>query len=166
VVGVNLAAPLELTRRALPGMLERGRGHVVFVSSLSGFAGTAFEAPYAATKGALNALCRSLRAEYVERPVGFSLVAPGSVAGEGMFARGQADGIRVPRALRLTTPGAVGRAVVDAIETDAPEVVVYPGPVRSTLALGLLAPRISERLNERLGLGRLFQPAAEARGRA
>lgn len=165
IVAVNLAAPLELTRRALPGMLARERGHVVFVSSLSGFAGTAYEAPYAATKGALNALCRSLRAEHFDRPVGFSVVAPGSVAGQGMFARGQRDGIRVPRALKLTTPEAVGRAVVRAVETDAPEVVVYPGPIRPTLALGLLAPRITERLNERLGLGRLFQPAAEARGR-
>jgi short-subunit dehydrogenase len=166
VVAVNLVAPLELTRVALDGMLERGRGHVVFVSSLSGFAGTAFEAPYAATKGALNALSRSLRAEYAGRPVRFSLVAPGSVAGQGMFARGQADGIEVPRALRLTTPEAVGNAVVEALRTDAPEILVYPGPIKPTLVLGSLAPRLSERLNERLGLATLFRPAAQTRGRA
>src|SRR5919109_1264211 len=166
IVAVNLTAPMELTRNAIPRMTARRGGHVVFVSSLSGFAGTAFEAPYAATKGALNAVCRSLRAEYIDSPVGFSVVAPGSVAGQGMFARGQADGIRVPRALRLTRPEAVGRAVVKAIETDAPEVLVYPGPIRPTLAIGLLAPRAAERLNERLGLGRLFRPAAQARGRA
>lgn len=165
IVAVNLFAPLELTRRAIPGMLERTRGHVVFVSSLSGFGGTAFEAPYAATKGALNALSRSLRAEYSNHPLQFSLVAPGSVAGRGMFARGQADGIRVPRALRLTTPEAVGRAVVAAVREDAPEVLVYPGPIRPTLALGALAPRLAERLNERLGFTTLFKPAAETRGR-
>lgn len=166
VVAVNLVAPLELTRDAIGGMLERGRGHVVFVSSLSGFAGTAFESPYAATKGALNALSRSLRAEYAGRPVEFSLVAPGSVAGEGMFARGQRDGIQVPRALRLTTPEAVGRAVVAAVRDDAPELLVYPGPIKPALLLGTLAPRLSERLNARLGLATLFRPAAEARGRA
>jgi len=165
VVAVNLVAPLELTRRAVGGMLERGRGHVVFVSSLSGFAGTAFQAPYAATKGALNALSRSLRAEYADRPIGCSLVAPGSVAGQGIFARGQADGIQVPRALRLTSADAVGRAVVEAIETDAPEILVYPGPIKPTLVLSAVAPRLFERLNERLGLATLFRPAAEARGR-
>ena len=165
IVAVNLTAPLELSRRAIPGMLERGRGHVVFVSSLSGFAGTAFQAPYAATKGALNTLSRSLRAEFADRPVGFSLVAPGSVAGEGMFARGQRDGITVPKALRLTSAEAVGRAVVEAVRNDAPEVLVYPGPIKPTLALGTVAPRLTERLNERLGLATLFRPAAEARGR-
>lgn len=166
MVAVNLSAPLELTRQAIPGMLSRGRGHVVFVSSLSGFGGTAFMAPYAATKGALNALSRSLRAEYAGRPVTFSLVAPGSVAREGMFARGQADGIQAPRALRLTTPEAVADAVTKALTHDAPEVLVYPGPIRPTLALGTLAPRAAERLNERLGISTMFRPAAEARGRA
>jgi short-subunit dehydrogenase len=166
VVAVNLVAPLELTRSAIGGMLERGRGHVVFVSSLSGFAGTAFEAPYAATKGALNALSRSLRAEYEGRPVEFSLVAPGSVAGEGMFARGQRDGIEVPPALRLTTPEAVGRAVVAAVRDDSPELLVYPGPIKPALMLGTLAPRLSDRLNARLGLATLFRAAAEARARA
>ena len=33
---VNLRAPMQLTRALLPGMLQRGRGHVVLVSSLSG----------------------------------------------------------------------------------------------------------------------------------
>src|SRR6185503_20902936 len=35
-IDVNLRAPIQLTRALLPGMLDRGRGHVVFVSSLSG----------------------------------------------------------------------------------------------------------------------------------
>lgn len=166
IVAVNLGAPLELTRRALPGMLARGRGHVVVISSLSGYAGTAYQAPYAATKGALNALVQSLRAEYADRPVRFSLVAPGSVAGDGMFARAQSAGVLVPRALGLTTAGAVARAVVRAITTDAPQTIVHPGPIRSSLALGMLAPRTAERLTARLGLGTLFRPAAEAGGRA
>src|SRR4051812_35782661 len=33
---VNLRAPIQLTRELVPGMLERGRGHIVFISSLSG----------------------------------------------------------------------------------------------------------------------------------
>jgi hypothetical protein len=68
--------------------------------------------------------------------------------------------------MRLTTAEAVGKAVAKAIRKDAPEVLVYPGPIRPLLALGALAPRLPERINERMGLSRLFQPAAAARGRA
>jgi NAD(P)-dependent dehydrogenase (short-subunit alcohol dehydrogenase family) len=164
VIAVNLTAPLLLSRDATSRMLERGGGHIVFVSSLSGYAGTAFQTPYAATKGALITLSRSLRAEYIDSPMRFSVVSPGSVAGRGMFARGQAEGIRAPRALRLATPQAVARSVVETVRSDAPEALVYPGPIRPGLVLGLVAPRLAERLNERLGLGRMFRPVAEARG--
>jgi short-subunit dehydrogenase len=162
VVAVNLTAPLELTRRALPGMLDRGRGHVVFVSSLSGVGGTAFEAPYAATKGALLALTRSLRAEFADRPVGFSAVVPGSVSGPGMFGRAVDRGVRVPRSMRLARPASVAAAVVRSVATDAPRIVVYPGPVAPLLALGAVAPRAAERLEARLGLARFFEPAARS----
>jgi short-subunit dehydrogenase len=161
VVDVNLRAPLELTRHAVTGMLERGRGHVVFVASVSGLTGTAYLAPYAATKGALIALGHSLRAEYGDRPIGFSVVTPGSVAGAGMFARAQADGVRPPRALRLTSPDAVARAVLRAITSDAPHLLPAAGPVRPALVLGLLSPRLAERLHARLGLARLFATAAQ-----
>jgi hypothetical protein len=50
--------------------------------------------------------------------------------------------------------------VIKAIRTDAPEVLVYPGAIRPLLALGALAPRLAERINERLGVARLFEPAA------
>ena len=166
LVDVNLTAPLELTRRVVEPMRERGRGHVVFVASISGYTGTAYEATYAATKGALIALSRSLRAEYVDEAVSFSVVSPGSVAGQGIFARAQADGLEVPGAMKLTTPEKVADAVVRAAAKDLPEVVVYPGPIKPGLALGLLAPRAFEHINERLGLGRMFRPAAVARGRA
>lgn len=49
---VNLLAPVLLTRAFLPGMLERGRGHVVNVGSIVGLVGARREAAYASTKGA------------------------------------------------------------------------------------------------------------------
>jgi NAD(P)-dependent dehydrogenase (short-subunit alcohol dehydrogenase family) len=80
VVRVNLLAPMVLARRALPGMLERGRGHIVTVSSMAGKAGTACNTAYATTKAGLVGLTRSLRAELAGQPVGASVVCPGFVA--------------------------------------------------------------------------------------
>ena len=57
-IEINLCAPLLLTRRVLPGMLERGRGHVVFIASLAGKAPTPYEAVYAASKAGLIGLTR------------------------------------------------------------------------------------------------------------
>src|SRR6266542_927209 len=50
LVTLNLVAPVRLTRLLLPGMLERGGGHLVYVTSIAGATGVAREAVYAATK--------------------------------------------------------------------------------------------------------------------
>src|SRR5437763_11444164 len=86
-INVNLVAPMLLTHAVLPGMLERGRGHVVFISSGAGKLGPAYEAPYGATKAGLIALTQGLRREYRKQPVSFSVVVPGFVAGSGMYQR-------------------------------------------------------------------------------
>ncbi|HUB75631.1 MAG TPA: SDR family NAD(P)-dependent oxidoreductase, partial [Solirubrobacteraceae bacterium] len=62
MIDLNLTAPLLLTHRLVPGMLQRGRGHVVFISSAAGKVGTAYQEPYSATKAALVGLTQSLRA--------------------------------------------------------------------------------------------------------
>lgn len=166
LVRPNLVAPIELTRLLLDGMLARGRGHVVFVGSISGFAGTAFQAVYAATKGGLLAFVRSARLEYADRPVGFSLVAPGPVADEGMFARAIKEGASTPAGVRLARPQRVGKAVVRAVRRDAPVLLVAGGPIRPLLALGDLAPGLSERATLRLGVREMFERPARARDRA
>lgn len=85
IVQVNLMAPMLLTRRVLPGMVERGGGHVLFVSTGAAKVAPAFQAPYAATKAGLVSLAQSLRAEYHGTPIGFSVVLPGFVKGDGMY---------------------------------------------------------------------------------
>ena len=79
VVRVNLEAPLVLTRAVLPGMLARGRGAVVFTSSLAGTAGFPGMSVYSATKAGLNNAAAALRLELRDTPVTVTLVAPGPV---------------------------------------------------------------------------------------
>jgi short-subunit dehydrogenase len=165
-INVNLAAPMLLTHAALPGMLERGRGHVVFISSGAGKLGPAYEAPYGATKAGLIALTQGLRREYRKQPVSFSVVVPGFVAGDGMYQRMVEDGVSSNRIIGATTVERIARDVLDAVRRDLPEVVDTGAPVRPVFALSQLAPRTTERLVTRIGLDRMFEKTAELRGRS
>jgi short-subunit dehydrogenase len=166
MIDVNLTAPLLLTHRVVPGMLERGRGHVVFISSVAGKVGPAYNQPYAATKGGLVRLTQSLRAEYLDAPVGFSVVCPGFVAGDGMYQRMADDGHTSNRLMGTTTIERIADRVVDAIRRDRPEVVDAGTPIRPILALAELAPRFVERVAPRFGVTELFRRVAASRGRA
>ena len=121
LVALNLTAHLRLTRAILPGMLERGRGHVVFVASIAGHLGVRDEAVYSATKAALIRFADSLRDEVAPAGVGVSVVSPGAVA-TGFFARrGRPYGRSFPRAISAER---VARAVVRAVERNRPDVIV------------------------------------------
>jgi len=164
-VDINLTAPLLLTHRVVPGMLARGRGHVVFISSLAGKLGPAYSEPYAATKAGLVGLTQSLRAEYLRAPIGFSVVCPGFVAGDGMFQRMLEEGVRSNRLVGSTTVEKVADEVIDAIRRDRPEVIESGAPIRPMLALAQLAPRVVERLTPRFGVTEIFRRTAAGRGR-
>ena len=166
MVDVNLSAPMLLTRHVLPGMLARGRGHVVFISSMAGKYGPAFCGPYAATKAALIGLAQSLRAEYAQSPVGFTVVCPGFIGGDGMYQRMRERGFRSNRVIGETTTGKVADKVVTAIRRDLPEVIESGAPVRPLLSLAASAPRLAEWLAARVGVNGEFRRFSEVRGRA
>jgi short-subunit dehydrogenase len=166
MVNLNLTVPMLLTHRVVPGMLQRGRGHVVFISSMAGKLGPAYSEPYAATKAGLIGLNQSLRAEYRTAPVGFSAVCPGFVAGDGMYQRMVDQGIRSNRIVGHTTTERVAERVISAIRQDRPEVVESGGPVRPLLALAEIAPQLVERLMSRVGANELFRRVAAERDRA
>lgn len=147
LVAVDLVAPLQLVRRLLPPMLERGRGHVCLVGSVAGRTGVAGEAVYAATKAALDTFAESLRLEVAGRGVGVSLVVPGVVDTGFFTARGRPYDRRVPRPVPADR---VARAVVDAIANDRAEAWV-PGWLRVAPAVRALAPGAYRNLSARFG---------------
>jgi short-subunit dehydrogenase len=118
LVAVNLTAPLHLTRAALPGMRERGRGHLVFVSSIAAV-GVGREAVYAATKAGLRTFAASIRHEVAGEGIGVTTLLPGAVRTPFFDHRGSSYARRFPRPL---APAAVATALLRAVERGQPEV--------------------------------------------
>jgi uncharacterized protein len=79
VIALNLVAPLRLTRQVLPGMIERGRGHVVQVSSLAAVAQMPGGVVYNATKAGLTHSASTIELELKGTDVGITTVHLGPV---------------------------------------------------------------------------------------
>ncbi len=150
-VALNLTAPLALTRRLLPGMLARGSGHVVMVSSLAGVATFPGLTVYGATKAGLTHAASALRLELAGTGVGTTVAELGPVS-SAMMERARRHPFtgsafaRVERlgALRDLDPREVARAVLDAVEAGRP-VVRLPRRAAALAALASL-PRDLVRL--------------------
>jgi short-subunit dehydrogenase len=139
---VNLEAPILMARALYPAMVDRGSGHLVFVSSLSGKVASPRTSIYNATKFGLRGFAFGLRTDLSPLGVGVSVITPGFVREAGMFAD---SGAKPPPGMGTTTPDRVGSAVVKAIEKDKLEIVVAPLSLRAVSHLGLASPAISVR---------------------
>src|SRR5437763_14560433 len=103
----NLRAPIALARAIAPGLVDRGRGHMVFISSLSGKAASRSAATYNATKFGLRGFALGIRHDLRPHGVGVSVVLPGFISDAGMFA--DAD-VELPRGVGTRTPDQVAAA--------------------------------------------------------
>ncbi|MBD0282786.1 MAG: SDR family NAD(P)-dependent oxidoreductase [Thermoleophilaceae bacterium] len=145
---VNLRAPIQLTRALVPGMVERGRGHVVLVSSLAGKVASVGSAVYSATKFGLRGFAAGLREDVHGSGVGVTVVFPSFIRDAGMYAQTE---VELPRWVGTRTPDDVARAVVRGIETGKAEIDVAPLSLRLGAVASAVAPRSAARLQRRLG---------------
>jgi short-subunit dehydrogenase len=149
---VNLRAPIALARALTPGMVERRRGHVVFMSSLQGKATTPVSSVYCATKFGLRGFALALREDLRDYGVGVSVVLPGFIREAGMFAQ---SGVTLPPGVGTRSPQDVAAAVVSAIERNRAEVEVAPVGLRLGTAVAAVAPALSAAVSRRLGSDRI-----------
>ena len=120
---LNLLAPAELFRQALPGMLARRRGHVVAMSSLAAVGTFPGLAAYGSSKAGLSRLTAGLRADLRGTGVGVTDVQLGPVRGD-MIDRARTYGptdlgftrLSRLRVLRELDPHEVAHATVAAVQ--------------------------------------------------
>jgi len=145
---VNLRAPLHLARALAPAMVERGSGHLVFVSSLSGKTASPGSSLYSATKFGMRGFALGLREDLVGTGVGVTTVFPGFIRDAGMF---HDSGAKLPSLVGTRTPEQVAEALAQGIERGRLEVDVAPLALRLGAAFGGLAPAVSGAVQRRLG---------------
>ncbi len=81
-VGTNLLGAMLVARRALPPLLQQGRGDLVFISSLNVVLPRPFQAAYTASKAGLEAMARTLQMELEGTGVRTTIVRPGPTKSE------------------------------------------------------------------------------------
>ena len=128
LIAINLKGALNMLHHVLPGMVERGGGRVVNVSSDAGRVGSSGEAVYSACKAGLVALSKTLAREHARQGITFNVVCPGLTETgllEGFLeAAGNPDKLReafrraVPMG-RLGTPEDLPGAILFLASDDA-----------------------------------------------
>lgn len=78
-IGINVDGVFYATNAVVPAMKEHGRGSIINVTSTAGVRGEAFHSHYAASKGALHSLTKSLAVELAPFGIRVNAVAPGWV---------------------------------------------------------------------------------------
>ncbi|MGV9663422.1 SDR family oxidoreductase [Nocardia niigatensis] len=152
---VNVWGLIHGMRAVVPGMIERGRGHVVNVASLAGKIPIPGLAVYNASKFAAVGLSAATRLEFAPRGVSVSCVMPSAV--RTRLSSGLALGGGMP----TVDPEDVAVAVLGTVRTRRAEVAVpnFLGPIDVALAA---APEPAVRLVRRLFNGdRALHPADE-----
>jgi NAD(P)-dependent dehydrogenase (short-subunit alcohol dehydrogenase family) len=147
LVAVNLTAPMQLTRLLAPGMIARGRGRVVFVSSIAAATGVRGEAVYAATKAGLGLFAESLAYELDGHGVRVSVIVPGVIDTPFFDRRGHPYGRKRPRP---QPPERVAEAIVSGLERDR-DVSYVPRWMRLPAWLHGTAPGTFRALAARFG---------------
>lgn len=145
---VNLRVPIVMARQFVGPMLERKRGHLVFISSIAGKVSAPGSAMYCASKFGLRGFALSLREDLRGTGVSASTIFPGFIRDAGMFAKTKVD---LPGPVGTKTPQDVGAAVVRAVRDDLGEVDVAAFDQRFGAFLAALSPPLLAAITRAFG---------------
>ena len=157
-ITVNLHAQIVMARTAALGMVERGKGQIVMIGSVSGKIASTNSSLYNATKFGLRGFSLGFRQDMASRGVGVSIVEPSFVREAGMFANSKA---KLPSTVRTVTPEDVADGVVKAIRRDRAEVVIAPAELRVGAALTASLPEFNAAVQRASGGAKVSDALAE-----
>jgi 3-hydroxy acid dehydrogenase / malonic semialdehyde reductase len=133
MLDTNVKGLLFVTRALLPGMMERGRGHVINIGSVAGREVYPGGNVYCASKFAVKALTKGLRMDLLGSPVRVSTVDPGMVETEFSVVRFRGDEARAAKVyhgMKALTPGDIADTVLWVAtrppHVDVTEIVIMP----------------------------------------
>lgn len=140
VLEVNVAALFWCTRAFLPGMMQRGRGHIVTIASLAALAPLPGLTDYNASKHAAYGFAETLRAELADDAPGVrtTVVLP-QVIDTGMFA-----GVTTPRVFPPLDPDRAAAAILRAVERNRQRLLLNRPALMAAYLMRPLPPRLAD----------------------
>jgi len=108
VIQTHLFAAFSLSREAAKGMLERGRGSILFTASMTSFIGMTQVVAYSAAKSAYLGMVRALAADWSDKGIRVNAIAPGWIASAMTDKAFAADPARKAKVLSRTPMGHMG----------------------------------------------------------
>ena len=150
ILDVNVHGVINGTKAVAPGMVERGRGHIVNVASAVGRIAVADGATYSASKFAAVGFSEATRAELKPQGVDVSVVLPTVVQTD------LAAGVPTARGVRSVTAEEVAEVIATAIRTGHPELWVPRWVQGMTKATGVLPRWLQDRIAAAFGADRML----------
>lgn len=128
IMAVNFFAPVKMSKRLLPAMINQGGGTIAVTTSISGKFGFPLRSSYASSKFALYGFFETLHAEYYDQNIRVVMVCPGRVKTNISYNALESDGKKHGRMDDGQNSGIsaenAAEKIVKAIEKQKPEVLV------------------------------------------
>ena len=158
VLATNLEAPIDLTRRVVPGMKERQFGRILNVASIAGGVGLPYLADYCASKAGLIGFSAALREELRGTGVSVTVASPGFIVDEGMYVPYATP---APWYFGSNRSRKVARRAVKALVKQRSHAVANQLPMRPMMTLGAVSEPTMRFVTRSLGTTRFMRGLAE-----